>query len=166
MAILEIFHLGTNHTFRITRGRPMPFYPNLIQTKLDRTGQAYATIQDPTWAKSRKPETYQSWEDLMAAPPPEADLRATRRGMIVELDNPFPITPKPEIQPEEKQGFLSALMAEFDQYAENLSTRRDSSDVVLRFGLIGLVSVIALVAMVMAFIVVQNVWTTPPVPPV
>lgn len=165
MAVLEIFHLGTDHTFKMTRGGPMKFYPNLLKTKLGRVGMAFATIQDPTWSKSRKVETFETWDDLVSAPVPKPDLSASRRAMLVELDNPFPITPQPEFGPEKKQGFLSSLLAEYDQFAENISTRKDTSDVSMRVALIGLVGVIALVAMIMAFVVIQNVWIEPPLPP-
>lgn len=162
MAILEIIHIGTDHTFKMSRARPLKFYPNLLKTTLGRVGMAFTTIQDPTWSKSRYPETFETWDALLEAPVPKPDLKAGRRAMLVELDNPFPITPAPELPAEKKQGFLSSLMAEYDQYAENLSTRKDTSDITMRVALIGLVGVIALVAMIMAFVVVQNVWIEPP----
>lgn len=165
MAILEVFHLGTDHTFKMTRAGPLKFYPNLLKTKLGRVGMAFATIQDPTWSKSRKVETFETWGELVDAPVPKPDLNAARRAMLVELDNPFPITAQPELSGDKKQGFLSSLMAEYDQYAENLSTRKDTSDVTMRVALVGLVGVIALVSIIMAFVVIQNVWLQPPVPP-
>lgn len=146
----------------MSRGGPLKFYPNLLRTTLGRVGMAFVTHQDPTWSKSRKLETFDTFEELVRAPVPQADLKASRRGMLVEHDNPFPVTPQPELSGGKKQAILSAQMAEYDQYAENLSTRKDTSDVTMRVALVGLVGVIALVAMIMAFVVIQNVWVNPP----
>ena len=80
MAVLEIFHLGTNHTYKMTRGGPLKFYPNLLKTSLGRVGMAFLTHQDPIWSKSRKVETFETWGALVDAPLPLTDLTALGSG--------------------------------------------------------------------------------------
>ena len=153
----ELLHLRPNGTYVQTRAFYKPEWPTLVMTAVNRVKQAFHLDQNPIFTKST-PTVAESWEDFTFLENPDPALRDRRGLMVVEANNPFPLSSLPPMTPEAKVRLGTSRYEEMQGQAQERASRQQHNNATARLIAVVLTLGFGILVLIFGIIVVNRVW--------